>query len=339
MTNQRAENAKIKRAYSRYLKEAAGKDEKTIDRALSSICEFEESTGGKPFKAFHIDQAIKFKTFLKQRKNKKNGGTLSGATIDATLRFTRQFFIWLAGRPGYRSRISYADAEYFSNTLKDARAARTSGPRPVPSLDQVRYAFDQMPQNTDLQRRDRALVALLALTGARIQAVATLRVKHLVLPQRRLFQDAREVSTKNGKTIDTMFFPVGEAFVDALEMYVDLLKKDLLFGPDDPLFPSQARVRTENGFMPNGLSREFYSTTNPLNIAVQNAFENAQLPRFTPHSFRHMLADLGAEQDLTPKEFKAWSMNLGHEHVGTTLNAYLKISPNEQREIMGTLNR
>ncbi|MCI5041626.1 MAG: site-specific integrase [Donghicola eburneus] len=334
MTNSKAENAKVKRAYMRYLQEAEGKDIKTQDRALSAICEFEESTGGKAFKAFHINQAIKFKEFLDVRKSKKTGHRLSLSTIDVTLRLTKQFFIWLAGQPGYKSRISYADAEYFSNTLKKTRAAQTLNNRPVPSLEQVRYALACLPQETDLHLRDRALLSLLALTGARIQAIASLRVKHLVLNQRRLFQDAREVDTKNGKTMDTTFFPVGEDFVFALQAYTDRLKNDLHFGPDDPLFPRQASVRTENGFAADGLSRMFYSTANPLNLAVQAAFEKAQLPSFTPHSFRHMLADLGSSLELTPKAFKAWSLNLGHENVATTVSSYLQVTPNEQRELM-----
>ena len=337
MSRNNSENAKVRRAYARFLKEAQGKDIKSQDRALSAILEFEESTGGKPFKAFHIDQAVRFKAYLAQRRNKKSGRGLSASTIDVTLRMTKQFFIWLAGQPGYKSRISYSDAEYFSNTLKDARVAQTSNLRQVPSLDQVRHALARMPQETHLQIRDRALLALLALTGARIEAVTSLRVKHLVIDQRRLYQDAREVRTKNGKTMETTFFPVGEQFIEALTAYVDLLKGDLLFGPDDPLFPRQKRIRGEHGFTTDGLSREFYERSNPLNLAVQNAFENAQLPRFTPHSFRHMLADLGSDLELSPKQFKAWSMNLGHEHVMTTVSAYLQITPNEKEGLIKSI--
>ncbi|MBO6899116.1 MAG: site-specific integrase [Shimia sp.] len=337
MTNSKAENAKVKRAYMRYLREAEGKDIKTLDRALSAICEFEESTGGKAFKAFHINQAIKFKEFLGARKSRRTGHRLALSTIDVTLRQTKQFFIWLAGQPGYKSRISYTDAEYFSNTLKKTRAAQAMNSRSVPSLEQVRYALECMPKETDLNLRDRALLSLFALTGARIQAVASLRFKHLVLNQRRLLQDARVVNTKNGKTMDTTFFPVGEEFVFALEAYVERLKSELHFGPDDPLFPRQASIRTENGFAADGLSRTFYRTANPLNLAVKAAFENAQLPLFTPHSFRHMLADLGSSLNLNPKEFKAWSVNLGHENVTTTVSSYLQVTPNEQRELMQRL--
>lgn len=334
MKNARAENAKIMRTYELYLKEAEGKNEKTIERARSSIAEFEDSTGGKSFKAFHIDQAIKFKDHLKKRKSKRGKKTLSASTIDVTLRMVKGFFTWLAGQPGYKSRIGFSDAKYFSNNLRDARAAQTSGHRPVPSLEQIKHTLNGMPSDTSIQMRDRAILAFFALTGIRIQAAATLRMKHVILDQRRVFQDAREVETKNGKTIETTFFPVGDVFVDALSAYLTHAKNDLLFGPDDPLFPRQRRVRGPNGFTSDGLSREFYKKPNALNEVVKAAFEAAQFPAFTAHRFRHFLTSLGSERCKTPKELKAWSMNLGHEHVATTITSYLQITPNEQRDVM-----
>jgi len=43
---------------------------------------------------------------------------LSKATLCATLSALKRFFIWLAGQPGYKSRISYSDAEYFNLSAK-----------------------------------------------------------------------------------------------------------------------------------------------------------------------------------------------------------------------------
>jgi hypothetical protein len=37
------------------------------------------------------------------------------------------FTIWLAGRPGYRSQISYADADYFNVSANDERFAKACG--------------------------------------------------------------------------------------------------------------------------------------------------------------------------------------------------------------------
>jgi hypothetical protein len=72
----------------------------------------------------------------------------------------KAFTIWLAGRPGYRSRISYSDADYFNVSANDERIAKAVRARPVPSLDEIRKALAAMPTGTVLERRDRAVIAL-----------------------------------------------------------------------------------------------------------------------------------------------------------------------------------
>ena len=55
---------------------------------------------------------------------------------------------------------------------------------------------------------------------------------------------------------------------------------------------------------------------------------------FNPHSFRKTLALLGGQRCKTPGEYKAWSQNLGHEHVLTTFCSYGDVSSYRQTEIM-----
>jgi hypothetical protein len=46
------------------------------------------------------------------------------------------------------------------------------------------------------------------------------------------------------------------------------------------------------------------------------------------------LAQVGERLCQTPEQFKAWSQNLGHEGVLTTLFAYGTVSEGRQRDIM-----
>ena len=48
---------------------------------------------------------------------------------------------------------------------------------------------------------------------------------------------------------------------------------------------------------------------------------------------------LGETRCQTPEQFKAWSQNLGHEGVLTTLTSYGAVGNNRQREIIGSLGR
>lgn len=48
---------------------------------------------------------------------------------------------------------------------------------------------------------------------------------------------------------------------------------------------------------------------------------------------------LGEKICKTPEDFKAWSQNLGHEHVMTTFNSYGEVSQQRQSDIIqGLLN-
>ena len=64
------------------------------------------------------------------------------------------------------------------------------------------------------------------------------------------------------------------------------------------------------------------------------AFENAGLQYFNPHSFRDTLAQLGERTCPTIEHYKAWSQNLGHEHVQTTLTSYGNIPAYRQGELV-----
>src|SRR5260370_39458552 len=60
----------------------------------------------------------------------------------------KRFFIWLAGQPGYKSRISYADAEYFNLSVKEIRIAKAHRDARVPTLEQIRHVIRTMPAGT-----------------------------------------------------------------------------------------------------------------------------------------------------------------------------------------------
>jgi len=69
-------------------------------------------------------------------------------------------------------------------------------------------------------------------------------------------------------------------------------------------------------------------------MQFKQAFVSVGLPYFNPHSFRKTLAFLGRQRCRTPEEYKAWSQNLGHEHVVTTFCSYGDVSCYRQSEIM-----
>lgn len=111
-------NERTKRQYFAFLKEAKRQSEATVDAVAKALARFEADTKLRDFRAFHFEQAIAFKRRLAEQRSQATGGKLSKATLHATLAHVKRFFQWLAGQPGYKSRLKYSDAEYFnlSNT-------------------------------------------------------------------------------------------------------------------------------------------------------------------------------------------------------------------------------
>ncbi|MBB3408022.1 integrase [Rhizobium sp. BK316] len=335
MKKHHPKNERIKRRYFDYLKEAKRMDVSSVDLVAASIAAFEQYSNYQDFAKFHIEKAKGFKAHLYQQRNATTGNPLSKATIHSRLMALKAFVFWLAGQPGYKARISYADADYFNPSANDSRIATARREKKVPTVEQVRHVIFAMPDGSDVEKRDRAIVAFTLLTGARDNAVASFRLKHVDLEARSVFQDARDVRTKSRKTFTTFFFPVGEDVEAVLGDWIDHLKGKLWFGPDDPLFPATKVALTNAGlFGAVGLSRDHWKNASAIRRIFKSAFEAAGLPYANPHSLRNTLAMLGERRCRTPEEFKAWSQNLGHERVATTLNSYGTVATNRQGEII-----
>lgn len=335
MTKHNAANERIKRDYFRYLAEAKGRDEATIDGAAKSLARFEQSTRGRDFKRFHREQAVAFKAKLAEATNARTGERLSKATMLSTLRDLRAFFFWLAHLPGFKSQIAYADADYFNLSDKDVTIARTRREMRVPTLAQVHHVLDAMPVDTVLERRDRALVAFAAITAARVNALASFRIGHVDLAAGMVYQDGRDVRTKFAKTITTFFMPIGGQALAIVEAWIAELQRDHLKGPADPLFPATAMGLGEaGGFVSVGLTNHGWASTGPVRDVFKRAFDGAGLPYYNPHSFRHMLTRHAMTLDLSAQELKAWSQNLGHNDLLTTFNNYGTVPAHRQGELI-----
>jgi integrase len=335
MTSYNAANERMKRQYFAYLAEAQGHSEQTIDAVAKAIARFEAYTKWREFKKFHIEQAKGFKHSLAEQRGLRDGEPLSKATLYATVTSLQRFFHWLAGQPGYKSRISYSDADYFSLSAKDTRIAKAVRPTRAPTLEQIRHVIFNMPATTEIERRDRALIAFTILTGARDGAIASFKLRHVDLIEGLLNQDAREVRTKFSRSFVTTFFPVGDDIRAVVADWVEYLRTEKLWGLEDPLFPATRVVVGGNfRFTAVGLDRKHWSSAGRIRPVFKVAFAAAGLPYFNPHSFRRTLALLGERLCQTPEQFKAWSQNLGHEHVLTTFTSYGDVSSHRQAEII-----
>jgi site-specific recombinase XerD len=335
MTTHNANNVRIKHKYFAYLKETQRHSEQTIDPVAKALARFEVYTKHKDFKAFHFEQAINFKRHLAEQKGQQSGEKLSKATLHSTLTALKKFFQWLSRESGYKTRVRHNDADYFNLSGKDTRIATAHREQRWPTLEQIKHVIATMPATTDIERRNRALIAFTLLTGARDSAIASMNLSHVDLIANKVNQDARKVNTKFSKTFDTFFFPVGDEIRGIVAEWVTYLRDEKLCGNDAPLFPAtRIAVGASKQFEVVGLDRKHWSNATPIRTIFRDAFVSAGFDYFNPHSFRNTLVQLGEKICKTPEEFKSWSQNLGHEKVMTTFLNYGEVAYQRQGEII-----
>jgi integrase len=329
-----ARNIQLRYDYQNHLHHGEGADAKTLDEVLRAIAEFEDFTNTRDFGALRKQDVIAFKRHLHERPSKADGKPLSASTITHKLRHLGKFFTWVKTRPGY-SKLDADAVSYFTALRKEEMAARSARPRVGPELEDVLLVLETMPVSTVLERRNRAVIATLLLTGVRDAALVSLRHKHIDLVHRRLDQDGGEVDTKFGKSMWTAFFIVPEEVYAMVEAWVDELDT-MGFGSENPLFPREAKPIGKLA-VPGTIVREFWTTAGPVRKIVKQACKEADVPYFVPHSLRKTLTRLGFTRCRTIEEMKAWSQNLGHKSLETTMTSYGTLSEERKCQLIDGL--
>lgn len=328
-----AENERIKRDYAEYLREADQKSKATVRGVEMAILRFEQHTGFSDFGRFNRDQAKGFRMALNAPAAEKK--RLANSTILSTLKAVQRFFRWLAIQPGFKSKIDNNAIAYFNLSEKDIRAATSSPTKPSPTMDQLKQVLDSMPFETVLERRDRAVFALLMMTGIRDDAAASMLLGHVDLDRQMIVQDPKTVRTKNSKLIESVFLPLGSEVERALSSWVSYLRDDLGWQTDDPLFPqSRQRIDPQKGPVVDDIKRKVWSSSQPIRQTFKRAFASAGLPYFPPHRVRDTVVEYAYLKCRTPEEIKAFSQNLGHKSILTTLTSYGQIPLARQRELI-----
>lgn len=333
-------NERIKKEYYEYLQESKGRNVKTLDQVRSSIYRFEEYTKFKDFATFNKNQAIGFKKYLGKQKAKRSNENMSKSTLMHIINNLKAFFTWLMYEKEYKGKVKPTDIDYFSLSSSDKAIAKVARYRPHPKLEEIRKAIFSMPVRNEIERRDQAIVVYIILTGARDLAAATQNLGGVDIYNRFVIQDpSKGVKTKFSKLINTRFFPVGDDIEKIFVDWVRYLREVKGYGENDPLFPKTKLGHDESfSFKALGLKKVKWKSAAKIRDVFKEAFEGCGLPYYNPHSFRHCLSEFG-KKICTLEEYKAWSQNLGHDRMSTTLDDYGKIGVDRQFELMGRLSK
>ena len=334
-------NEKIKRSYLRFMSEAQGFSSKSITAIEKALWKYEEFSVDESYALFSDRRAEQFKKFLRTNVNKRSGRVLGLTSQYHHLRHVQKFFMWLSGQPGYKSRISPSDVMYLQLSKKERREATTSQAQKYPTLQQVK-TLCSFEVSSEIDMRDRALIAFTALTGMRDQAVVTLPlgcfdIEHQVVDQNPKYG----VETKFSKSIITTLFKVDEALTKYVSDWHHYLTEEKKYGIDDPLFPAtEVGLISENhhAFEAKGISRSFWADTGPMRKIFKARSNEVDVPYFTPHKFRHFIIQEVRKHTVSMEQLKAVSQNLGHENIATTFHGYGAIDTHRVNELVSQID-
>lgn len=325
MNKNRKENLRMRQRYIVWLKEAEELSKKTADKAEVDITKFEEFLDNRALKKLTSDQIVSFK-----HKQKNSGITVS--TYCSRIRNIRRYLNWLMVQKGYKQRLNPALVKYMSANKEDKRRAQLSAFKESIPLPSVYKLIDSISGNNPIDMRDRAIISLLITTGIRHKALVTLPVGCVHLSDGFIEQDSRRgVATKFSKNFKSAIIPICDNFIQCLKDWDYYLRQNG-YRDKDPFFPkAKQEMDTEARSFEKATEvvPQFWKSHRSLSDVLRKRFQNAGLPYFPPHSFRHLLVKLAKEADLTSKQSKCFSQSLGHEHENTTYGSYGKFSEEE----------
>ena len=325
MTKNIYQNELRKREFFEHLKGADGFTESSINKFAEAIGQWQVFSENEDFANFDKVKAMAFVNWLKTRGSKTESGQISLTTQYNYLRHIKKFFNWLADQPSYRSKIIKSDINFMRLSKKEIQIATSGTNKKMPTLEEIKEIIENIKVKNEIDNRDRAMISFALLTGIRVSALITLRMKNFDKKEKTIDQNPNDgVKTKNSKRILTTFFPIGwdgpEQYF--MEWFEYLESKG--FQSDDPIFPSTLNDFgvNDNNYSKEFISKEFWSGTGGVRKILEKRCKNAGLPYFHPHLFRHSIVSILSKMRLTEEDKKAISLNLGHANIGTTFGSY-----------------
>jgi len=323
-------NERLKIKYFEFLKQARGLVEKTINVKEKSIKYYDDFSGCEDYKKLSIKRIIDFKDYIKTSE-------LKISSINNILKNLQDFFTWLASQNGYKNKIKFELIEYFNLPRGEKRIAQSKSDIKYPSLDEIKTVINSIKPDSEMNRRNRALLSFAILSGMRVSAIISLPLKAFNPETLEVFQDPRlGVNTKFSKTINSLLMPFELDLLQEVLDWVNFLKQEKNFKGNDPIFPAmklghQGNVKT---FKAVEVKPEFLRSASHIYKIFEESFINANLEPYSPHKFRHTAIDLALEKCQNGKQLKAISQIFGHENIQTTISVYAQLPEKEVKSII-----
>ena len=175
----------------------------------------------------------------------------------------------------------------------------------------------------------------------RDQAIASLPLYCFDEETRTINQNPQKgVRTKFSKLINTTLFEFDPALVEYFLKWVKHLKNQTP-ASTDPLFPQALMESSPDNLSfetATHVSRTFWKGAGPIRKIFKKRSENAGLPYFPPHAFRHLAVDLALKACKNGEQIKAISQNFGHEYIATTMYSYANFNDDQLSSVLKSID-
>jgi integrase len=319
-------NERVKYKYEQHLRRVGQKDGKTITTLLKHIRDFEVFLNFQGYEKFNDHTADKYihNMFNVQR---------SLSYITNNIRALKDFLYWLERQKGYRSKLNYNHIEYLNISRNQLKAAKATDYQKTYSYNQIIDTIRKMPNQTEKNKRDKAIISLQALCTLRISELRTVKIQNLIEENGHYFiyVSPKNMQVKFSKTRHAVFVPLPNDIVQNVLEWRDYVHS-LSFKATDPLFPKINNRFSQANLLEQKIEKETIKSGTTIRNIFKKAFESAGFEYIRPHSFRNTLVRYAATQN--PAFLNAVRQNLGHNSIDTTLNSYGQISTTEQGIIL-----
>lgn len=248
-----------------------------------------------------------------------SGARLSANYVKKVLATSRMFFTWLAdNEAGYRH-----IKQSWIRTLKVKRLVDVPKNKEVVTLEDI-LEIASRPVQTLFDRRARASLVFLYLSGMRIGAFVSMPLQAVNISKRVVYQfPSLGVRTKNRKHATTYLLNIPE-LLQVVKDWDDEVRA--LLPPNGFWF---APFSFQTGEIDPSVLFIGEHRTNLARRNFKQWLSNQGLPYYSPHKFKHGHVHYGLLRSKSIADYKAVSMNAMHSSMEITDEVYSILQADE----------
>lgn len=270
-----------------------------------------------------------FPAYMLSNRLDGKDGRLSAVYIKKTLATARLFFTWLSDNEAGYKHIKQA----WIKTIKVKRLSDTPKNKEYVTLQEI-LAMATCPAHSVQERRARAALAFLYLSGMRIGAFVSLPIQAVDIPNRYVLQfPSMGVRTKNSKSAKTFLLEIPELLKVVQEW--DNEARAIL--PDNGFW--FAPLSSVTGLIEPNIIEVGESRVSLARRNFKVWLEQENLTYHSPHKFRHGHIHYCLDRAKDVADFKAVSLNAMHSSMKITDQFYSVQQDDEVKNRISGLNK